>query len=88
MKLYKTMRPTENLSWCKPLCKSIGPVQVWAIQNEGEIVSWGIKVQRSKMWEPTTQEEQQEIEKILQEDAEEKGCCECPWRDECEAMNE
>lgn len=78
MKLYKKMRDGENLSWCRPYrCDD-----KYYVRNEGEIVSImdnGVDLVIDK-----------DTLRIVEEcdEWEEIGCAECPWRDECDAMDD
>lgn len=78
MKAYKRMRAGENLSWCRPYRSGNN----YYVQNEGEIIQL--------MQDGTDLVIDKDTLRIVEEcdDWEEIGCAECPWRDECEAMNE
>ena len=84
MKLYEKMRPGENLSWCKPLVSDDEKTAI--IQNEGEIISAMID---GKLLDIPNDEVAKEIEKydIDIDDLHETGCANCPFRDECDAMD-
>ena len=78
MKAYKRMRADENLSWCRPYrCGNN-----YYVQNEGEIIKL--------MQDGTDLVIDKDTLRIVDEcdDWEEIGCSECPWRDECEVMEE
>lgn len=73
MKLYEKMRERENMSWCRPYVNETCAVAI----NEGKAVGYmvnGHDVDTSK------------FDFGLLDTMRETGCCECPWRDECEVM--
>ena len=83
MKAYERMKDTENLSWCKPYVAKNGKI-VFAI-CEGEIVGLSVDGKEKSINTETIRT----VEDILLEPGcEELGCCNCPWRDSCEAMDD
>ena len=123
-KVYETMQPGENLSWCKPIEYSHGEKRVIRIMFEGTTISIALYDGDNPMQEITRKYEidwkgamvygstydntcggprEEDADKAIcsflgidvlpapyahtSESAyEELGCAECPFRDECEAM--
>lgn len=123
-KVYETMQPGENLSWCKPIEYSHGEKRVIRIVCDGTTISMALYDGDNPMQEITRKyeidgkgamvygynydstfcgPEEGDADKAIRsflgidvlpapyahtsESAyEELGCAECPFRDECEAM--
>ena len=83
MKLYETMRPGENMSWCKPFISKDGKTAI--IQSEGDIISAMID---GKWLNISNDKVEKEIKKynIDFDSLHERGCADCPCRDDCDAM--
>ena len=77
MKAYKRMRDGENLSWCRPYRCGDN----YYVRNESGVI--GI-MQNGK--DLIIDKDTLHIVNDC-DDWEEIGCAECPWRDECEAMD-
>lgn len=99
LKDYMEQHPGENLSWCKPYTDEDGNA---LIMYEGEAIAYQINGQKHLKGGSCFDLEQfaREInpyhddykgytdEHIALEMLRECGCASCPFRDECEAMNE
>ena len=75
MKLYEKMREWENMSWCRPYTNENCTVAI----NGGKVV--GYRVNGHDV-------DASEFNFDLLETMRETGCCECPWKDECEVMDD
>lgn len=74
MKKYEIMNPNENLSWCKPYMSDDGTKGFISCEGEAQDSWGGINIaNEAELWE--------------NEELHEGGCPECPYRDECEAMD-
>lgn len=98
MKVRDTMRPGENLSWCKPVSFDNGGVICCVCQ--GDIIN----IEKNGEIIPVTEESLHDLAKslstsyecysgwsdthiLLDAKGKELGCDECPWNDVCEAMD-
>ena len=77
MKEYKRMAPGANLSWCAPFVSG----NKYYVQHEGEITNimadgMDLVIDADTLRIVSDTDDWQEI-----------GCSECPWRDECDAMD-
>lgn len=85
-KAYENMKENENLDWCKPYIDEEGNV----ISINYEMLYSPLEIYRrnaiahSKGLNMTKEEV---LEMIREEKLKETGCCNCPFRDECEAMD-
>ena len=98
MKQYEKMAYGENLGWCKPL-SFLGGKVVIAV-NEGSIVgaeidghdapinAAGIRAIAELVNPDAVCNGSDDTRIILDADCRELGCASCPWRDDCEAMEE
>ena len=101
IKLYETMETGENLSWCRPYISRDGSCAM--VINEGEIINIMINgkdfpnpsreqlAALDALLNPDDADpdaDGEELIEILLDDMREVGCADCPYRDECECMEE
>lgn len=99
IKLYETMETGENLSWCRPYISRDGSCAM--VINEGKIINIMINgkdfvnpsreqlaalAARLNPDDADPDADGEELIEILLDDMREVGCADCPYRDECEAM--
>ncbi len=101
IKLYETMETGENLSWCRPYISCDGSCAM--VINEGKIINIMINgkdfvnpsreqlaalAARLNPDDADPDADGEELIEILLDDMREVGCADCPYRDECECMDE
>ena len=99
MKLFDFMRDGENLGWCKPYASDDGRFFMVSTQNgfdlmvDGEVfplASDEVLDDFAKRVNPENYDHFKQIGRSADEIAidamREKGCRECPFKDECDAM--
>ena len=100
MKTYRNcMEPGENLDWCRPYIDKTG--SYYAVLCEGKIISLKTPYLATSDFTPEQLKEfAQSVNPdyadydgwddthIILEAMDETGCTECPFCDECEAMDE
>ena len=99
IKLYETMETGENLSWCRPYISRDGSCAM--VINEGEIINIMIDgkdfvnpsreqlaalAARLNPDDADPDADDNELVEILLDSMREVGCADCPYCDECEAM--
>lgn len=99
IKLYETMETGENLSWCRPYISRDGTCAM--VINEGKIINIMINgkdfvnpsreqlaalAARLNPDDADPDADGEELIEILLDDMREVGCADCPYCDECEAM--
>jgi hypothetical protein len=96
-KLYEKMNPGENLSWCRPFVDEDGKYAIAV--NEGQIVSMILNgEEQSDITDDLVYRFANDVNlnydlyqgwsdlHIICDALPERGCSECPFRDECDAM--
>nr|DAR24149.1 MAG TPA: hypothetical protein [Caudoviricetes sp.] len=101
IKLYESMQNGENLSWCRPYISRDGSCAM--VINEGEIINIMIDdkdfvnpsreqlaalAARLNPDDADPDADGEELTEILLDSMREVGCADCPYRDECECMDE
>ena len=100
MKVYETMRRSENLGWCSPYFANVDGKEYWMVVCDGSVIS--LQTPNGDVGSPTENDMMNFVKSVkwYEEDCifdrnprrialmnmEEKGCADCPWRDLCDAM--
>lgn len=80
MKLIDTMKENENMGWCKPYLSAFGYQMVVC---EGEVIQAS-----EEDWIGEDASDPRFREALAEYHLTEFGCKDCPWREECDAVNE